>query len=46
MQAYKLKGTIDSAGNLIVAEPVNMSPGDVEIILLQTVDKVASSTVL
>ncbi|MDF0554074.1 hypothetical protein [Kamptonema sp. UHCC 0994] len=43
MQAYKLKGTIDSAGNLIVAEPVNMPPGDVEIILLQTVDKVASS---
>ena len=45
MQAYKLKGTIDSAGNLIVAESVNMPPGDVEIILLQTVDKVASSTV-
>lgn len=45
MQAYKLKGTIDSAGNLIVAEPVNMPPGDVEIILLQTVDKVTNSTV-
>jgi len=43
MQAYKLKGTIDPAGNLIVVESVKMPPGDVEIILLQAVETVASS---
>ena len=35
MQAYKLKGTIDPAGNLVITEPVKMPPGDVEIIILQ-----------
>ncbi|MBW4479734.1 MAG: hypothetical protein KME54_23530 [Tolypothrix brevis GSE-NOS-MK-07-07A] len=43
MQAYKLKGKIDDAGNLIIAEPVKMPPGDVEVIVLQAVES-ASST--
>jgi hypothetical protein len=45
MQAYKLKGKIDSAGNLVITEPVKMPPGDVEVIILQAVETVASSTV-
>jgi hypothetical protein len=45
MQAYKLKGTIDAAGNLVITEPVKMPPGDVEVIVLQSVETVASSTV-
>jgi hypothetical protein len=45
MQAYKLKGTIDAAGNLVIAEPIKMPPGKVEVIVLQVVETVASSTV-
>ncbi len=45
MQAYKLKGTINAAGNLVITEPVKMPPGDVEVIILQPVETVASSTV-
>ena len=45
MQAYKLKGKIDPAGNLKIAEPVKIPPGDVEIIILQTVETTDSSTV-
>ena len=45
MQAYKLKGTIDLAGNLVITEPVKMPPGEVEVIVLQAVETVASSTV-
>jgi len=44
MQAYKLKGKIDDAGNLVIAEPVKMPPGDVEVIVLQAVES-ASSTI-
>ncbi|MFB2880321.1 hypothetical protein [Floridanema aerugineum] len=40
MQAYKLKGKVDDAGNLAVTESVKMPPGDVEIIVLQTVSAV------
>jgi hypothetical protein len=43
MQAYKLKGTIDAAGNLVIAEPVKIPPGEVEVIVLQVVETVASS---
>lgn len=39
MQAYKLKGAIDESGNLIVNEPIKMAPSEVEIIVLQTVEK-------
>lgn len=35
MQAYKLKGTIDEAGNLIITEPIHLQPGEVEVIVLQ-----------
>jgi hypothetical protein len=45
MQVYKLKGTIDAGGNLVITEPVKMPPGDVEVIVLQSVETVASSTV-
>ena len=45
MQAYKLKGTIDAAGNLVIAQPVKMPPGEVEVIVLQVVETAANSTV-
>ena len=45
MQAYKLKGTIDAADNLVITEPVKMPPGDVEVIILPPVEMVANSTV-
>lgn len=38
MQAYKLNGKVDDAGNLVINEPVKMPPGDVEVIVLQTVE--------
>lgn len=44
MQAYKLKGKVDDAGNLVITEPVKMPPGDVEVIVLQEVP-VEDSTV-
>ena len=34
MQAYKLQGKIDSSGNLIISEAIDLPAGDVEIILL------------
>jgi hypothetical protein len=46
MQAYKLKGTIDQSGHLIIMEPTELSPGEVEVIVLQsssTEEKTASS---
>lgn len=45
MQAYKLKGKIDAAGNLVITEPIKLPSGDVEVIVLQVVETVASSTV-
>ena len=36
MQAYKLQGKIDTAGNLVITEPVKMPPGEVEVIILQS----------
>lgn len=36
MQAYKLKGKIDRDGKLIITEPTNLKPGDVEVIILQS----------
>ncbi|MEH2299159.1 MAG: hypothetical protein V7K88_08960 [Nostoc sp.] len=46
MQAYKLKGKIDSAGNLVITEPINLPPGDVEVIVLQAIEKLDNITVL
>jgi hypothetical protein len=36
MQAYKLKGKIDQAGHLIITEPIHLTPGEVEVIILQS----------
>lgn len=36
MQAYKLTGKIDRSGKLIIIEPTNLNPGDVEVIILQS----------
>jgi hypothetical protein len=36
MQAYKLKGAIDQSGHLIITEAIDLSPGEVEIIILQS----------
>jgi hypothetical protein len=46
MQAYKLKGKIDAAGNLVIAEPVKMPPGDVEVIVLHADETLDRSTVI
>lgn len=35
MQAYKLKGKIDSEGNLVIHQATNLTPGEVEVIILQ-----------
>ncbi len=35
MQAYKLKGKVDRDGKLIITEPTNLTPGDVEVIVLK-----------
>lgn len=39
MQVYKLKGTIDQSGYLIITEPIEMPPGEVEVIVLQSVPR-------
>ncbi|MDJ0621146.1 MAG: hypothetical protein QNJ63_31155 [Calothrix sp. MO_192.B10] len=44
MQAYKVKGKVDATGNLVVAEPIEIPPGDVEIIILQVANEVKSPT--
>jgi len=44
MQAYKLNATIDELGHLIIDEPLNIAPGTVEVIILQPVPSVESST--
>ena len=45
MQAYKLKGKIDTTGNLVITEPVNLPPGDVEVIVLQAAETPDNTTV-
>ncbi|BAZ23758.1 hypothetical protein NIES4073_46470 [Kalymmatonema gypsitolerans NIES-4073] len=44
MQAYKLKGKIDNAGNLVITDPMQIPPGDVEVIVLQPGETLATST--
>jgi hypothetical protein len=44
VQAYKLKGKIDAAGNLMIAEPIKLPPGDVEVIVLPASETVTSPT--
>ncbi|MBW4466107.1 MAG: hypothetical protein KME07_11815 [Pegethrix bostrychoides GSE-TBD4-15B] len=36
MQAYKLKARIDQNGQLVITEPIDLTPGDVEVIILQS----------
>ena len=43
MQAYKAKAKIDQSGQLIITEPTTLTPGDVEVIILQETKKVASA---
>jgi len=45
MQAYKLRGKIDATGNLVALEPVDMPPGDVEIIVWPVADRVKRASV-
>lgn len=44
MQAYKLNATIDESGNLIIHEPLNIAPGRVEVIILQQIPSLETST--
>ena len=44
MQAYKLKGKIDSSGNLLITEPLNLPPGDVEIVVWQATEMLDNTT--
>lgn len=44
MQAYKLNATINELGHLIINEPLNIAPGKVEVIILQSELSVETST--
>ena len=44
MQAYELKGKIDQSGNLLITEPVNLPPGNVEVIVWPATDTLDSTT--
>ncbi|MEI6442734.1 MAG: hypothetical protein WCO29_06300 [Nostocales cyanobacterium ELA583] len=44
MQAYKLKGKIDQSGNLLITEPVNFPPGNVEIVVWTATDTLDHTT--
>ncbi|MCL6754819.1 hypothetical protein KBT16_29105 [Nostoc sp. CCCryo 231-06] len=44
MQAYKLKATINESGHLIIDEPLNIAPGEVEVIILQPLSSAEIST--
>jgi len=47
MQAYKMKGTIDSDGYLIIRSPIKMPPGEVEaIVVLEPVAAVENGPML
>ncbi len=39
MQAYKLKGTIDPFGHLVIHDPIAIPPGDVEVIMWSSESK-------
>jgi hypothetical protein len=42
MQAHKLKGKIDASGNLVITEPIQIPPGDVEVIVLLSAETITS----
>jgi hypothetical protein len=45
MRAYKVNAKIDESGNLIIDEPLNIAPGEVEVIILQIPSDVTSTEV-
>lgn len=45
MQAYKHKAIVNESGELVFNEPINITPGEVEVIILQAVETVDSGTV-
>jgi hypothetical protein len=44
MQAYKVKGSIDPSGQLIIKEPIEIPAGEVEIIILQSIPVAENDT--
>lgn len=36
MQAYKHKAIVNESGELVFQEPINITPGEVEVIILQS----------
>jgi hypothetical protein len=44
MQAYKFNATINESGHLIINEPLNIAPGEVEVIILQPIPSQEIST--
>ncbi len=44
MQAYKLKGKIDPSGKLVITDPLNLPPGDVEIVVWQATETLDNTT--
>jgi hypothetical protein len=46
MQAYKFKGKIDSSGNLLITETVNLPPCDVEVIVWQAANPLDDQAIL
>ena len=44
MQAYKLKGKIDQSGKLLITEPLNLPPGNVEIVVWAATDTLDHTT--
>ncbi|GBF79271.1 hypothetical protein [Aphanothece sacrum] len=38
MQATKVKGIINQEGKLIIEDPINLVPGEVEVIVLQSIN--------
>ncbi len=44
MQAYKLKGKVDRDGKLIITEPTNLPPGNVEVIILKSSENFQNSS--
>lgn len=44
MQATKLKGIINQKGQLIIEEIINLSPGEVEVVILQKDDLTNTET--
>jgi hypothetical protein len=44
MPAYKLKGKIDQSGKLLITEPLNLPPRNVEIVVWAATDNLEHTT--